>query len=133
MYGSKQVAGKYIKEYIGEKFDRYYTSEYVRAMETAALLDLPGARWYTEIVLRERDKGPLDNTSIIERNEKWAEEMERRKRDRSKFCFYVCGGCELQEMKCFFSFIDCVVFFGRLLVVRVWPMYVYVWIIHSIH
>jgi broad specificity phosphatase PhoE len=79
---SVQVAGKYIKEYIGEKFDRYYTSEYVRAMETAALLDLPNARWYTEIVLRERDKGPLDNTSIIERNEKWAEEMERRKRDR---------------------------------------------------
>jgi NAD+ kinase len=76
-----KVAGKYIKEYIGEKFDRYYTSEYVRAMETAALLDLPGARWYTEIVLRERDKGPLDNTSVIERNEKWAEEMERRKRD----------------------------------------------------
>jgi len=29
----------------------------VRAMETAALLSLPDAKWYTEIVLRERDKG----------------------------------------------------------------------------
>ncbi len=52
-----------------------------RAMETAGLLDLPGAQWYTEIVLRERDKGLLDNVSWIERNEKFSGEMERRKRD----------------------------------------------------
>jgi NAD+ kinase len=76
-----KIAGKWIKENIGEKFDRYYTSEYVRAMETAAYLDLPDAKWYTEIFLRERDKGLLDNISWIERKEKYAEEMQRRKRD----------------------------------------------------
>jgi len=33
-----RVAGRYIREHVSEKFDRYYTSEYVRAMETAGLL-----------------------------------------------------------------------------------------------
>jgi broad specificity phosphatase PhoE len=41
-----KVAGAWIKENIGEKFDRCYTSEYVRAMETAAYLDLPDAKWF---------------------------------------------------------------------------------------
>jgi len=76
-----KVAGKWIKEHISEKFDRYYTSEYVRAMETAALLDFTDARWYTEIMLRERDKGQMDNVSWIERNDKFKDEMKRRKRD----------------------------------------------------
>eukprot|EP01118_Nematostelium_gracile_P015019 TRINITY_DN5947_c0_g1_i2.p1 TRINITY_DN5947_c0_g1~~TRINITY_DN5947_c0_g1_i2.p1 ORF type:complete len:286 (-),score=76.89 TRINITY_DN5947_c0_g1_i2:31-888(-) len=76
-----KVAGKWIKQNISDRFDRYYTSEYVRAMETAALLDLPGAEWYTEIMLRERDKGQMDNVSWIERNEKFSDEMKRRRRD----------------------------------------------------
>lgn len=81
--GIKQAktTGQWIKENIGEKFDRYYTSEYVRAMETAALLELPDAKWFTEIVLRERDKGKMDNTSALDKKTKFAEEMERRKRD----------------------------------------------------
>lgn len=59
--GVKQakVTGEWIRENIGDQFDRYYTSEYVRAMETAAHLGLPNAQWYTEIVLRERDKGTI--------------------------------------------------------------------------
>jgi hypothetical protein len=32
-------------------------------------------------MLRERDKGQLDNVSWIERNEKYKDEMKRRKRD----------------------------------------------------
>jgi hypothetical protein len=50
-------------------------------METATLLDLPAAEWYTEIVLRERDKGVLDNVSWTEKNEKYSHELELRKRD----------------------------------------------------
>jgi len=50
-------------------------------METAALLDLPQAEWFTEIVLRERDKGHMDNISWTEKNEKFGHEMELRKRD----------------------------------------------------
>jgi len=33
-----KVTGEYLRKKIGNHFDRYYTSEYVRAMETAALL-----------------------------------------------------------------------------------------------
>jgi len=40
-----KVTGAWIRENIGDTFDRYYTSEYVRAMETAAYLGLPNARW----------------------------------------------------------------------------------------
>ncbi|XP_049848826.1 uncharacterized protein LOC126316776 [Schistocerca gregaria] len=76
-----QIAGKWIRENIGEVFDRYYTSEYVRAMETSAYLNLPNAKWYTEIVLRERDKGWLDNTSHADKKHLFADELERRKRD----------------------------------------------------
>jgi len=76
-----KVAGQWIRDNIGDKFDRYYTSEYVRAMETAALLELPEAKWFTEIVLRERDKGRMDNTSAVDKKTVFADEMERRKRD----------------------------------------------------
>ncbi|KAH3743627.1 phosphoglycerate mutase family protein [Pelomyxa schiedti] len=79
-----QAAGAWIKKNITTHFDRYYTSEYTRAMETAALLDLPGAVWRTEVLLRERDKGVLDNTSIVEQRAKYAAELERRARD----CFF---------------------------------------------
>lgn len=41
-------------------FDRYLVSSYARAMETAALLELPGARWLIDPYLRERDMGDFD-------------------------------------------------------------------------
>ena len=41
-------AGEWIKRHIGNYFDVYLTSEYVRAMETAAHLALPSASWRTE-------------------------------------------------------------------------------------
>eukprot|EP01027_Heterolobosea_sp_BB2_P011606 GEZU01016896.1.p1 GENE.GEZU01016896.1~~GEZU01016896.1.p1 ORF type:complete len:206 (+),score=45.70 GEZU01016896.1:98-715(+) len=66
-----KISGQWLRENISEVYDRFYTSEYVRAMETAALLDIHGAQWLTEIVLRERDKGLLDNTSWEERFEKY--------------------------------------------------------------
>lgn len=39
---------------------RYYVSEYIRAMETAALLDIKDAKWFVEVQLRERDWGTFD-------------------------------------------------------------------------
>eukprot|EP01133_Synstelium_polycarpum_P014927 gene14927-17651_t len=65
-----KIAGKWVRENVAEVFDRYYTSEYVRAMETASLLGLDEAKWLTEIQLRERDKGKMDNISWTEKNEK---------------------------------------------------------------
>lgn len=50
-------------------------------METASLLELPDPQWYTEVVLRERDKGVLDNMPWTEKNANHKYDMELRKRD----------------------------------------------------
>ncbi|ELR21178.1 phosphoglycerate mutase family domain containing protein [Acanthamoeba castellanii str. Neff] len=69
--GRKQasLAGDYIRKYISKKFDRYYCSEYIRAMETASLLGLDGAQWFCDFYLRERDKGLLGGVSDLQRKE----------------------------------------------------------------
>ncbi|MFC1639100.1 histidine phosphatase family protein [Patescibacteria group bacterium] len=61
-------------------FDRCYASEYVRAMQTAALLDLPGAQWYLEYHLRERDWGELDIMTDAERRKRFGEKLDEQKR-----------------------------------------------------
>lgn len=80
--GIKQAraASKWIKKNLG-RFDRYYVSEYIRAKETAYLLNLPAAKWYVEFYLRERDWGQLDVMSEEDRVKKFSEEMIRRLRD----------------------------------------------------
>ncbi|MDO8598852.1 MAG: phosphoglycerate mutase family protein [bacterium] len=62
-------------------FDRYYVSEYVRALETAGHLGLPGAVWFRSAYLRERDWGQLDVMPDAVRRERFAEELARRERD----------------------------------------------------
>lgn len=52
-----KICGEFVKDNISEYFDKYFTSEYVRAVETAYYLDLPDAEWETNFYLRERDKG----------------------------------------------------------------------------
>lgn len=59
-------------------FDRYYTSDYARALETAVLINLPGASWYRSTSLAERDWGNLDTMDEGERSEKLADEMRMR-------------------------------------------------------
>ncbi|PHJ22179.1 phosphoglycerate mutase family protein, partial [Cystoisospora suis] len=75
------VAGRWIRSNVATLFDKYFTSEYVRAMETAAMLALPSARWATEMYLRERDRGVLANKPHHERQEQHPEEMRRKERD----------------------------------------------------
>ncbi|KAL6059647.1 phosphoglycerate mutase (2,3-diphosphoglycerate-dependent) [Balamuthia mandrillaris] len=70
-----------IKNHIGEDFDRYYCSEYVRAMETAALLELPRAEWIADFFLRERDQGILAGLSKSQRKELLPLELQRREND----------------------------------------------------
>lgn len=78
-----KAAGEWIKKNLSDvRIDRHYTSEYLRAMETAALLELPGAIWFAETFLRERDFGVLDLLSEEDRQRLYPGEMERRKRDR---------------------------------------------------
>lgn len=52
-----EMAGKWLQANAPAEFDGYYVSAYTRAMETAAYLDLPSARWFIEPRLREREYG----------------------------------------------------------------------------
>lgn len=79
--GRRQAAeaGKWIRaNFAGPPyFDRYYVSHYVRAMETAALLDLPDAMWHGEFYLRERERGDIRTLPENERWEQFQESMAR--------------------------------------------------------
>jgi NAD+ kinase len=68
-----RVAGDWLKENIGERFDRYLVSGYLRAMETAALLELPDAIWYQEFYLREREMGLFEIMSEDDKKNKYPE------------------------------------------------------------
>ncbi|EER08987.1 2,3-bisphosphoglycerate-dependent phosphoglycerate mutase, putative [Perkinsus marinus ATCC 50983] len=85
-----EAAGEWIKDHIGEAFDICLTSEYIRAMETAAYLHIQEAEWRTEFFLRERDRGVLANKSKQERRREHADEIERQ--DRDSFYFQPSGG-----------------------------------------
>ncbi|GAB5037901.1 Hypothetical protein NocV09_12100080 [Nannochloropsis oceanica] len=55
-----EIAGEWLRNEIpGKSFDRFYVSEYIRCMETAARLNIPDARWFAEVFLRERDWGHI--------------------------------------------------------------------------
>lgn len=64
-------AGEWIQRNIGSYFDRYLVSGYARAMETAALLELPDATWYQDFYLRERDIGEFDSMPEDEKRDKY--------------------------------------------------------------
>ncbi|MFA4954803.1 MAG: histidine phosphatase family protein [Patescibacteria group bacterium] len=72
-------AGEWIRENLwGGRFDRCYVSPYVRATETAGLLQLPDARWYLDIYLRERDGGVMEQMNDDERRAAFTRSMELR-------------------------------------------------------
>jgi NAD+ kinase len=76
-----EAAGDWLRRNIAESFDRYYVSEFLRAMETAAHLGFPDAEWLSEFYLRERDWGIFDLMSFEERRLRYSEEMKRRELD----------------------------------------------------
>jgi len=76
-----KIAGQWIKDNISPRFDQYYCSEYVRALETAALLGFEGALWSPDIFLREQDKGVLEGQSEIARKEIYELELKRKERE----------------------------------------------------
>ena len=99
-------AGEWIKKNIGNTFSRYYVSEYIRALETAALLDLPRAEWRKDFDLRERDYGLMDLLSPDERELVFGEMIKLQKKD--KFLMPMPGGGESIASMCLRvkSFID---------------------------
>lgn len=78
----------FFKEGLG--FDRYVTSEYTRAMETAGNLALPDAEWFCDFNLTERDWGELDVLPEDERDARYGENI--RKRDVEPFFWRPAGG-----------------------------------------
>ena len=76
------AAGDWIRQQISPTFSRYYTSEYLRARETAAHLRLPEARWVQDILLRERSWGRADFVMPeSERYERFSAELAARRED----------------------------------------------------
>jgi NAD+ kinase len=75
------ITGNWLKEEFyneGKGFDRFITSEYMRAMETAALLDLPNAEWFRNFYLTERSWGDLESCPESEKEEKFGEALRMR-------------------------------------------------------
>ena len=71
-------SGAWLRDCFPEGFHTYLTSEYVRAMETAAWLELPGADWVLHPALRERSWGDLDRLTQHERRQRYAKSLEER-------------------------------------------------------
>ena len=91
-----RAAGEWIRTNIGEDFDRYYTSEYVRAKETAALLGLPEAEWLSETRVRERDMGMLDSISEEEKRRMFAAELAHK--ERESYYWRPAGGESIDDV-----------------------------------
>lgn len=68
-------AGEWLRNHGFDRFDRYYVSNNTRAMQTAAYLDLPGADWYQDYNLRERDGGLFNVISPSRRDEAYADQQ----------------------------------------------------------
>jgi broad specificity phosphatase PhoE len=79
--GQAAEAGRWIREHIGSRFHRYYVSEYIRALETAALLGLPDADWFKTPFLREREAGEFDSLTEEEKERDFARYMLARRND----------------------------------------------------
>lgn len=76
-----QIAGEWIKKNITQNFDTYFCSEYIRAQETAAVLNFQNAKWHTDFYLREQDKGILAGKSYLEREREFSDLRVRLKKD----------------------------------------------------
>jgi NAD+ kinase len=74
-----KIAGAWIRNNVyNGLFDRHYVSGCLRAVETAALLDLPNACWRKEDTLIERDWGDLDRMTEDDRWKFYRKNLEDR-------------------------------------------------------
>jgi len=62
-----QAAGKWLRNNFEGQFDFYLTSDFARAKETAAHLNLPNAEWEIDPYLVERNHGEFDGLSNTEK------------------------------------------------------------------
>ncbi len=62
-------SGEWIRNKISPAFDYYFSSDYVRAIETAAHMGFEKSCWKENSLLREREWGGSENLPYSERNE----------------------------------------------------------------
>lgn len=91
-----QTAGAWLKEQCLTQFDRWYVSEHLRAMETAAHLELPEAKWFLDFRLRERDRGIMDVLPPDEYERDFA--RHHRQRQINRFYWAPEGGESIAQM-----------------------------------
>jgi NAD+ kinase len=73
------IAGQWLRENFDvESIKGFFTSDYARAKETAAHLNLPGARWKKHPYLHERSWGLLETLTEVEKWKKYEEDMKQR-------------------------------------------------------
>lgn len=101
-----KAAGEWLKANFHDEFDVLMTGEYIRSLETAALLNIPNARWVKSLYLRTRDRGSVDrilhpctaeehgNPSKAERKRRMVEEEKK----RDKFYWTPPGGESLAHL-----------------------------------
>jgi len=87
-----EAAGRWLQANVQQPLDRFYVSDYVRAKETAAHLNLPAAAWRVEFHLRERDMALMDNCPEDEKDRLFG--LERRQYALDSFFSYPAGGGE---------------------------------------
>lgn len=93
-----KAAGEWLKANVAMPLDRFYVSDYIRAKETAAYLDLPSAEWRVEYQLRERDMALMDNRPDDEKKRLF--ELEIRQYEIDPFLSHPAGGGESIPMLC---------------------------------
>lgn len=93
-----RAAGKWLHDNIPMPLDRFYVSDYIRAKETAAHLNLPDAEWRVEFQLRERDHALIDNLPDDEKKTLFAREQKQYELD--PFLSQPAGGGESIPMLC---------------------------------
>jgi broad specificity phosphatase PhoE len=82
-FGRKEstLAGQWIRQHFAHPFDAYLTGEYLRSLETAASLELPGAKWIPSLYLRPRDFGAFSDLNRQFNNSEFEQIMKERARD----------------------------------------------------
>jgi len=90
------ITGDYIRQNISDKFDKYYTSDYIRTKETAGLLKLDNAQWECEFLIRERDNGVLSGYSKEDKKRLYPDEVKRK--EKNLFYFSPIGGESLANV-----------------------------------
>lgn len=81
------AARAWLREHGFVTFGRYLVSEYTRAIESAASLELPDAAWELDFRLRERDHGHADVLATDKIREQYAMHLAHKERHRLYWSF----------------------------------------------